>query len=281
MSKGSCLCGIVTYELQGAVRNMMHCHCSICRKIHGAPFGTYLSVDRVRWLSGEDHISRYQSSHNFHRCFCDQCGSVLPETVDGADYSFVPAGGLINATDQRPQKHIFASSGASWYRITDDLPQYDSYSAETKPGVDQPSRAGAYVHATGGSCLCGEVAYSYRGDANFMMFCHCSRCRKVKSAAHASNVFVDPDNFEWIKGEKNVVAYKLPEAKSFGNSFCKTCGSSMPRLSSLALMIVIPAGSLDDDPGIEPRGHIYVGSKAEWFEITDSYPQYEEVPPTA
>lgn len=277
MTTGSCLCGVVTYELQGMAHDMMHCHCSMCRKIHGTPFGTYLSVDSVRWLTGEGHISSYESSHNFHRCFCDQCGSVLPERVDGADYSFVPAGGLDGPVDLRPQKHIFASSGASWYRITDDLPRYDSYSADADGGVDQASRAGAHPDAVGGSCLCGEVAYRYHGEPEFMMYCHCSRCRKVKSAAHASNVFVQPDRFEWVSGEQNVVRYKLPTAERFGNSFCKTCGSSMPRVSPT--IIVIPAGALDDAPGVEPRGHIYTGSKAQWFDITDDYPQFNEGPP--
>ena len=279
MTRGACLCGTVTYELQGEPRDMMHCHCSICRKIHGTPFATYISVEGVRWLTGQDHIASYQSSHNFHRCFCNRCGSVLPETVDGADYSFAPAGGLIDPVDLRPHKHIFATSKASWYRIADDLPRYATYSADGEEGVEQPSRAGAHAGAVGGSCLCGQVEYRYRGEPEFMMYCHCTRCRKVKSAAHASNVFVQPGNFEWVKGEQNVVAYKLPEAKSFGNSFCDTCGSSMPRLSPAAGMYVIPAGALDDDPGIEPRGHIFTGSKAEWFDIFDDYPQHKEGPP--
>jgi len=280
MTRGSCLCGAITYEVQGIQQGMSHCHCSMCRKIHGTPFATYLSADSVRWLSGEDHIAEYESSDNFLRCFCDQCGSVLPEVNDESDHVFIPAGNLIDPIEQRPQKHIFASSGAGWYSNSDDLPCYDSYTADSDGGVEQPSRAGAHSDAVGGSCLCGEVAYRYR-EPIFMMYCHCTRCRKVKSAAHASNVFVEPENFEWVKGEQNVNAYKLPEAKSFGNSFCKTCGSSMPRLSTAAKKMVIPAGSLDDDPGVEPRGHIFTGSKAEWFEITDDVPQHKEGPPPA
>lgn len=280
MVRGSCLCGAVTYETQGQITGMAHCHCSMCRKIHGTPFATYLSVESVRWVSGQNHIADYESSQDFKRCFCDQCGSVLPEISEADGFAFVPAGGLIDPIEQRPEKHIFASSRATWHHIADDLPRYDSYSADSEGGVEQASRAGAHADATGGSCLCGEVAYRYRGTPNFMMYCHCTRCRKVKSAAHASNVFVDPENFEWINGEHAVIAYKLPEAKSFGNSFCNTCGSSMPRLSTAAGMMVIPAGALDDEPGVEPSGHIFTGSKAEWFEITDDFPQFDEGPCT-
>ena len=286
MIRGTCLCGTVTYELLGEPLGMAHCHCSMCRKIHGTPFATYLSVNGLRWLSGEDHITSYESSPDFHRCFCDQCGSVLPESSGGSsatgnhdsnDHYYVPAGALTDPISIRPESHIFTSSAAGWYQFSDDLPRYDGYSTDDSSEVEQPSRAGAHADATGGSCLCGEVAYRYKGEPKFMMYCHCTRCRKVKSAAHASNVFVAPENFAWVKGEQNVVQYKLPEAERFGNSFCKTCGSSMPRVSPA--IVVIPAGALDDDPGVEPRGHIYTASKAEWFDITDDYPQFEEGPP--
>ncbi len=280
MNKGSCLCGEVQFELLGEPERMMHCHCSMCRKVHGTPFATYVQTSGVRWLSGSDSITSYQTSENFHRCFCGKCGSVLPETVEGADYTFVPAGILEGEINVRPEKHIFATSKADWHQITDDLPQFDSYGPEAPPGVDQPDRSGQCGEATGGSCLCGDVAYQYSGDAKLMMYCHCSRCRKVKGAAHAANVFVSPDDFNWRRGEEKVVVYDHVSAVRFGNSFCATCGSSMPRQSANSPMVNIPAGALDDAPGIESKGHIFVGSKSDWFVITDGRQQFEEMPPT-
>ncbi len=278
MNKGACLCGAVTYRLLSEPTSMMHCHCSICRKIHGTPFATYVQTSGVEWLSGQEHVSQYQSSHNFHRCFCNQCGSVLPETIDGADFTFVPAGGLDGDIGIKPEKHIFATSGASWYTITDDLPQYEGYSADHSDGVDQPDRSGRVEGDTAGSCFCDDVAYQYTGEAKLMMWCHCSRCRKVKGAAHATNIFVPPENFEWIRGEDNVEVYDHPQAERFGNSFCKRCGSSMPRKSENSPMVNIPAGSLDDPPGIETKGHIFVGSKSDWFDIVDDHDQFDEMP---
>ncbi len=279
MNKGACLCGEVQYELLGEPDNMMHCHCSICRKIHGTPFATYVQVSGVRWLSGEASISRYESSPGFHRCFCGKCGSVLPESLDNADFMFVPAGGLEGNVDAVPTKHIFASSKATWHEITDRLPQHDSYSADAPPGIDQPDRSGRCGDHIGGSCQCGKVTYQYKGEAKLMMYCHCSRCRKVKGAAHASNVFVLPEDFEWLRGEDNVVVYDHAEAERFGNSFCGSCGSSMPRKSEKSPMVNIPAGGLDDAPGIESKGHIFINSKSNWFEITDGRAQFEEMPP--
>lgn len=278
MNTGSCLCGAVTYRLLNKPELMSHCHCSICRKIHGTAFATYVQTSGVEWLTGERHISRYRSSENFERCFCDLCGSVLPERIEGADFMFVAAGGLDGDLGIKPQKHIFATSRASWYEITDDLPQFAGYSEHATEGVDQPSREGRVTGAVAGSCLCDKVAFQYTGDAKFMMYCHCTRCRRVKGAAHAMNVFVSPENFTWLRGEDNTVDFTHPEAERFGNRFCKTCGSSLPRKSPNSPLVNIPSGSLDDAPGVAPSGHIYVGSKSDWFEITDNLEQYEEMP---
>jgi hypothetical protein len=112
-----------------------------------------------------------------------------------------------------------------------------------------------------------------------MYQCHCSRCRKSRSAAHGANVFYKLDNFRWTRGEQNVAEYQLPEAKHFGAAFCRTCGASTPRVSATRGMVVAPAGALDTDPGMKPMAHIFVQSKAPWFEITDAIPQFAEMPP--
>ena len=285
MPNGSCLCGAVTYEAKEPLENLVHCHCSMCRKIHGTPFGSYVRSRQVIFKSGESNIARYESSPGFPRCFCDQCGSVVPEHVDGAEYYFIPAGGFDDAIAARPEKHIFAGSKADWYQITDKLPQIHAYdSIATDQGlesIEQADRSGADADHVSGSCLCGQVAFKYKsGSAKLMMLCHCSRCRKVKGAAHAANVFVQPEDFEWTKGEDQVVVYDLPGAERFGNSFCRDCGSSVPRQAAKSPMLNVPAGALDDAPGIKPKCHIFIGSKADWFEVTDETPQHDEMPPS-
>lgn len=280
MLKGSCLCGEVTYLVEEPLEHFTHCHCSMCRKVHGTPFGSYVRSSGVTFKSGEEHIGRYESSPGFSRCFCDKCGSVVPESLDDEDFNFVPAGGLDSDVPAVAQSHIFVGSKAHWHTITDELPQSNDYGSSAAPApVEQQDRSGAdgdYVH---GSCLCNKVKYRYRqGSAKLMMLCHCSRCRKVKGAAHASNVFVTPEDFEWLAGEDQLTVYDLPQAERFGNSFCNSCGSSMPRQSSNAPMVNVPAGALDDEPGIEPKAHIFVGSKSNWYEITDQIPQHDEMP---
>ncbi|NLW77479.1 MAG: GFA family protein [Methanomicrobiales archaeon] len=116
-----------------------------------------------------------------------------------------------------------------------------------------------------GSCLCGKVKYEINGKLEIFKFCFCPRCQKVSGSAQAANILVDYSQFRWIDGENNVVRYDLPEAKRFAHGFCKTCGSPVPYELRDKTGIVIPAGSLDSDPGIKPQGIIYWDHRPQWY----------------
>jgi hypothetical protein len=281
-TQGSCLCGTLKYEIDGPFTMMMNCHCSMCRKHHGAPFATFAAAPAAgfRWLSGEDAVASYESSPGSKRSFCKVCGSVAPLVMKEAGLAIVAAGTLDSDPGIRPTAHMFVGSKAPWYTIPDSLPQHESYPPEFvgSPEISRPSVT-AEPGKTLGSCLCGDVAYEITG-APFLMFqCHCSRCRKGRSAAHGANLFYKLENFRWLRGESQVVDYKLPQAARFGVAFCRKCGGSTPRAVPALAGVVAPAGALDTDPGMKPMAHIFVGSKAEWFEITDSIPQFVEGPP--
>ncbi len=281
MVRGSCLCGDVVYELEGEFQHMSHCHCSMCRKSHGTAFATYVASPArgLRWICGEDRIARYESSPGFGRAFCSTCGSGAPVPDPGGAMVFTPAGNLLEDCGVRPEAHIFVASKAVWYPITDELPRFAEYPPGSGlPSVGQVPRSAGRQGAVGGSCLCGAVAFEYEGEPKMMMNCHCSRCRRAKSAAHASNVFFAPQALRWVKGEDRIVSYALPGAQRFGNAFCGICGSPVARQSPGAPLVNVPAGALDDDPGIRARAHIYVASKAPWFEFTDGLPRHEEMP---
>ncbi len=130
-----------------------------------------------------------------------------------------------------------------------------------------------------GSCLCGAVTYQYHGPEYVFQYCHCSRCRKFTGSAHAANLIVDPKNFEWLSGEDMVGRYEHPEAKHFATCFCKRCGSSLPWKSQSGVSVVIPAGTLDEDPGIRPKHNIFWNSRAPWREEVSALPHYDELPP--
>ena len=127
-----------------------------------------------------------------------------------------------------------------------------------------------------GSCFCKKVSYEITGNMGVFQYCHCSRCQKVTGSAYASNVFVAPDDFKWLSGEDSVGRYDPPETKYFATSFCKKCGSSLPWLSKSGQVVIVPAGSLDDDPGIRPSKNIYCGSRSAWYIPASSLPEYDE-----
>ncbi|HVN85673.1 MAG TPA: GFA family protein [Candidatus Binatia bacterium] len=281
MVRGRCLCGDVAFEVTGDIGMVMHCHCSMCRKFHGSAFATHgvVPTDGFGWRSSQDSIRRYVSSPGGARPFCRRCGSNVPsDHLPGV--VVIPLGNLDDDPGARPLAHIFAASKARWYDVVGDLPRYDVY----PPGIDamalpDPVREPAATGYVRGSCLCGRVAYDIEGTIDRIHHCHCSRCRRARSAAHASNGFVDSARFRILHGEDLLESYKLPEAERFTQTFCRECGSVMPRTRPQRPYVVIPMGSIDGEPGVRPRAHIFVGSKALWYEIADALPQYAEYAP--
>lgn len=125
-----------------------------------------------------------------------------------------------------------------------------------------------------GSCLCGDVAFEITGTPIRVLHCHCSRCRKARGAAASANLAVAIDGFRFVRGTELLASYKVPEAKYFTHTFCRACGSSMPRVDEARGIVVVPMGSLDEDPGVRPQGHIFVDSKAPWHETHDDLPRF-------
>ena len=280
MTLGRCLCGTVRYAIDGPFSTMLHCHCSMCRKHHGTAFATWVAAPLAgyRMIAGSDAIARHESSPGLHRSFCKVCGSVTPESMTAMGLVIAPAGNLEGDLGVTPQFHMFTGSKAAWFRIEDDLPQFEEYppafgraataraSITLQPGISQ------------GSCLCGDVAYEITGKPMRMMYCHCSRCRLARSAAHATNVFFHADSFYWTRGADRVTDFSLPGAQFFGTSFCNRCGSALPRVSTERNLVNVPAGSLDSEPGIDPLAHIFVTSKAPWDRIQGDIPQFDAMP---
>ena len=128
----------------------------------------------------------------------------------------------------------------------------------------------------GGSCLCGGVRFEFSRSVTPVGLCHCSLCRKVSGAASNAMVVVPKDELRWLAGQELLQSYA--RATGWRTTFCRTCGSPAPQLHTSGGAWWVPAGALDDDPGVRVGGHIFVGSKAPWDEIGGSAPQFEERP---
>jgi hypothetical protein len=255
----------------------------MCRKHHGAMFATFAAAPLrgFRWVAGEDRIGRYQSSENGTRSFCRDCGSVTPMLVPAMDMVIVPAGNLDEDPGIRPQQHIFTASRAPWHAISDGLPQHEGYPPEFGggKGIERPAPE-AKEGVTAGSCLCGDVAWETEGEPERVMNCHCSRCRRGRGTAHATNAFYPVAKFRWIReGQRS--SYPLPGAKFFTQDFCSRCGGLVARVIGDTGRVLVPCGALDNDPRKAPAGHIFVANKAPWFTIGDALPQWDGYPPSA
>ena len=130
--RGGCLCGAVRYEVAGDLLDADHCHCSMCRRQHGAAFATYAQFNPgdFRWCSGEDLVRVYQTPSGAGWAFCSACGSTLAGTEDG-DVTSIALGTVEGDPGLRPSAHIFVGSRAAWHEIGDDLPQYDERAPDT------------------------------------------------------------------------------------------------------------------------------------------------------
>jgi len=126
--KGQCLCGEVKYEVLKIEDRMGHCHCSMCRKFHGAAFATLgeARTENFRWVAGVEHIKSYVAPNGTTRKFCGNCGSSLifePANNVGEFVEF-SLGSLDTDIALKPDAHIYTKFSANWYEITDHLPKY-------------------------------------------------------------------------------------------------------------------------------------------------------------
>jgi hypothetical protein len=123
---GVCLCGEVTYEVSGPFLSVMNCHCSRCRRAHGAAFASYAEVspEQFRWTSGEELVGKYGDGKGAY-CFCTKCGSNLGATWEG-EVVEVTLGTMKGDPGVTPEYHQHVGSKAPWHQIVDDKKQYDA-----------------------------------------------------------------------------------------------------------------------------------------------------------
>ncbi len=131
MYKGGCLCGGIRFEITGKIGDIVHCHCSLCRKAQGGAFATNGNVERQCFhiVKGETLLTGYESAPGHTKYFCRRCGSpIFSENEAVSHYVRIRLGTIESDIAERPKAHIFVSSRASWEeRIEGELPQYDSY----------------------------------------------------------------------------------------------------------------------------------------------------------
>ena len=125
-----------------------------------------------------------------------------------------------------------------------------------------------------GECLCGAVRYEVEDAFHYALNCHCSRCRKATGSAFKPLGGIERDRLRVVKGAEGLMIFG---DESGHDAHCRHCGSLLYSLVREGRYVHVALGTLVDDPSIRPTAHIFVGSKAPWFTITDELPQYEEL----
>jgi len=127
--RGSCLCGVVKFEIDEFLPQVAHCHCSMCRKFHGAAFATIAGVSRsrFRWVEGEPALKAYMAANGTTRTFCRHCGSSLMFASPRVpkDVVEIALGAVDGDIPVKPDAHIFVGSCVNWTVLCDGLPQYE------------------------------------------------------------------------------------------------------------------------------------------------------------
>ncbi len=133
--KGGCLCGSVRYEVRGALRPALICHCSMCQRQHGGPAHYSAAMGQSLRLTAEEGLTWYRASPHARRGFCKACGSSLFWKPEEGDYTAVSCGSLDPPSQVSVAGHVYLVDQGDYYEIHDSLPRFQRGSGSTLPGV--------------------------------------------------------------------------------------------------------------------------------------------------
>jgi len=132
---GSCFCGTVKFTITLPTLFCAHCHCSMCRRMHGAGYVTWVGVPYTQFqiASGKEHLTVHHSSDHGWRSFCNKCGSSLfCESTRHPQHIDIVLANLNGKIDRNPQAHYYFSDRVEWIEAVDDLPRFGGESG-TEP----------------------------------------------------------------------------------------------------------------------------------------------------
>jgi hypothetical protein len=125
-----------------------------------------------------------------------------------------------------------------------------------------------------GRCLCGAVHYAVKDEFVYALNCHCSNCRRATGSAFKPFAGIERGKLQVTQGNHSLLIFGDQHASH--DVHCNACGSLLFSVVRNGQYVHVTLGTLDDAPTIRPTAHIFVGSKAPWYSITDDLPQHDE-----
>lgn len=130
MYKGSCLCGSIQFSLNGGVTDIIHCHCSLCRKASGSAFATngFIDATDLMLIDRDNSLTHYESSAGKRKYFCKTCGTPIYSSNAQSPLRYRLRLGVIDSDiTERPSSHNFVTSKANWENLDVTLPHYEEH----------------------------------------------------------------------------------------------------------------------------------------------------------
>ncbi|MCO1335898.1 GFA family protein [Microbulbifer sp. OS29] len=127
-----------------------------------------------------------------------------------------------------------------------------------------------------GKCLCGAIEFQLDEPVPNLYQCHCSLCRKLSGSASDTAMFIEREQFRWVRGLDRISSYRT--ATGYRSDFCSGCGSTVPHLISNTSHFWVPAGLVEGDINGRVVAHLYVDSRAPWDEIAGEAALFQEMP---
>ncbi|OMH36150.1 GFA family protein [Motiliproteus sp. MSK22-1] len=130
MYSGKCLCGAVSIDINGPISDIIHCHCSLCRKSSGTAYATngFVQTAHFEIVQGAERLSTFTFKPGRFRHFCSACGSPVYSSNESDPRRIrIRLGILDSEIDEKPLSHNFVSSKAGWDDLDADIPRYDGF----------------------------------------------------------------------------------------------------------------------------------------------------------
>lgn len=150
----------------------------------------------------------------------------------------------------------------------------DAIARDATPRVaPQPPGVAPQTAILAGKCLCGAVNYVVEDKFRYALNCHCSNCRRSTGSAFKPFAGIERDKLRITAGAENIMTFGDASAHDVR---CRDCGSLLYSVVRDGAFVHVTLGTLVDTPAIRPTAHMFAGSKAAWFTITDDLPQHDE-----
>ncbi|KNH12744.1 GFA family protein [Vibrio cyclitrophicus] len=130
MYQGSCLCGSIQLSLKGSISNIIHCHCSLCRKASGSAYATngFIEAENLILTDADNTLTYYESSEGKRKYFCNTCGSPIYSSNDQSPKRLRLRLGILDTDiSERPISHNFVTSKANWEDLDAQLPRSEKH----------------------------------------------------------------------------------------------------------------------------------------------------------